>query len=68
MRKGLEQIAGFQCSANNRPDPIIALFALHGDRLHCDEKTIILGHSSRAVAAMRYTGTDQVYALALVSA
>ncbi|XP_072799851.1 serine hydrolase RBBP9 isoform X3 [Vicugna pacos] len=36
--------------------------------LHCDENTIIIGHSSGAVAAMRYAETHQVYAIVLVSA
>uniref|UniRef100_A0A8C8WDP1 RB binding protein 9, serine hydrolase n=1 Tax=Panthera leo TaxID=9689 RepID=A0A8C8WDP1_PANLE len=36
--------------------------------LHCDEKTIIIGHSSGAIAAMRYAETHQVYAIVLVSA
>lgn len=36
--------------------------------LHCDEKTIIIGHRSRALAAMRYAETHQVYALVLMSA
>eukprot|EP00071_Canis_lupus_P031450 XP_022265007.1 putative hydrolase RBBP9 isoform X1 [Canis lupus familiaris] len=36
--------------------------------LHCDEKTVIIGHSSGAIAAMRYAETHRVYAIVLVSA
>ncbi|XP_067563433.1 serine hydrolase RBBP9 isoform X4 [Pseudorca crassidens] len=36
--------------------------------LHCDEETIIIGHSSGAIAAMRYAETHRVCAIVLVSA
>ncbi|XP_036274753.1 serine hydrolase RBBP9 isoform X1 [Pipistrellus kuhlii] len=36
--------------------------------LHCDERTIIIGHSSGAIAAMRYAETHRVFAIVLVSA
>uniref|UniRef100_A0A8D0WUP8 RB binding protein 9, serine hydrolase n=1 Tax=Sus scrofa TaxID=9823 RepID=A0A8D0WUP8_PIG len=36
--------------------------------LRCDEETIIIGHSSGAIAAMRYAETHRVYAIVLVSA
>ncbi|XP_028611338.1 putative hydrolase RBBP9 [Grammomys surdaster] len=72
VRKGLEQIPGFQCLAKNMPDPITARESIWlpfmKTELHCDEKTVIIGHSSGAIAAMRYAETHQVYALVLVSA
>nr|XP_048311461.1 serine hydrolase RBBP9 isoform X2 [Myodes glareolus] len=72
VRKGLEQVPGFQCLARNMPDPITARESIWlpfmETELRCDEKTIIIGHSSGAIAAMRYAETHQVYALILVSA
>ncbi|XP_050015529.1 serine hydrolase RBBP9 isoform X2 [Alexandromys fortis] len=57
VRKGLEQVPGFQCLARNMPDPITARESIWlpfmETELHCDEKTIIIGHSSGAIAAMR---------------
>ncbi|EDL28468.1 retinoblastoma binding protein 9, isoform CRA_c [Mus musculus] len=57
VKKGLEQIPGFQCLAKNMPDPITARESIWlpfmETELHCDEKTIIIGHSSGAIAAMR---------------
>nr|XP_055200814.1 serine hydrolase RBBP9 [Nyctereutes procyonoides] len=72
VKKGLEQIPGFQCLAKNMPDPITARESLWlpfmETELHCDEKTVIIGHSSGAIAAMRYAETHRVYAIVLVSA
>ncbi|TEA31730.1 hypothetical protein DBR06_SOUSAS22610072, partial [Sousa chinensis] len=71
VKRGLEQIPGFQCLAKNMPDPITAResswlpFMQTG--LHCDEETIVIGHSSGATAAMRYTETHWVCAIVLVS-
>uniref|UniRef100_A0A8C7B1Q1 RB binding protein 9, serine hydrolase n=1 Tax=Neovison vison TaxID=452646 RepID=A0A8C7B1Q1_NEOVI len=57
VKKELEQIPGFQCLAKNMPDPITARESIWlpfmEAELHCDEKTIIIGHSSGAIAAMR---------------
>ncbi|XP_031998001.1 serine hydrolase RBBP9 [Hylobates moloch] len=72
VKKELEKIPGFQCLAKNMPDPITARESIWlpfmETELHCDEKTIIIGHSSGAIAAMRYAETHRVYAIVLVSA
>uniref|UniRef100_A0A8C3XNU2 RB binding protein 9, serine hydrolase n=1 Tax=Chelydra serpentina TaxID=8475 RepID=A0A8C3XNU2_CHESE len=68
----LEEIPGFQCILRNMPDPITAReriwLPFMESELHCDEQTIIIGHSSGAAAAMRYAETHKVYAIILVSA
>eukprot|EP01027_Heterolobosea_sp_BB2_P013905 GEZU01020008.1.p1 GENE.GEZU01020008.1~~GEZU01020008.1.p1 ORF type:complete len:144 (-),score=28.87 GEZU01020008.1:80-511(-) len=38
------------------------------EELQCDEDTILIGHSSGAVAAMRYLETHKAHGLVLVSA
>ncbi|XP_057386117.1 serine hydrolase RBBP9 isoform X4 [Balaenoptera acutorostrata] len=72
VKRRLEQIPGFQCLAKNMPDPITARESIWlpfmETELHCDEETIIIGHSSGAIAAMRYAETHRVYAIVLVSA
>lgn len=54
------------------PDPITARESIWLPfmemELHCDEETIIIGHSSGAIAAMRYAETHRVYAIVLVAA
>jgi len=37
------------------------------DSLHCDERTLIIGHSTGAVAAMRYAETHRIAGIVLVS-
>ena len=56
----------------NMPDPYVAresiwLPFMH-DVLLCDEKTIIVGHSSGAAAAMRYSEQYRVAGIVLVAA
>ena len=72
VKRGLEQIPGFQCFAKNMPDPITARESIWlpfmQTELHCDEEIIIIGHSSGATAAMRYAETHRVCAIVLVSA
>lgn len=72
VKMALDQIPGFQCLAKNMPDPITAReiiwLPFMEMELHCDEKTIIIGHSSGAIAAMRYAEKHRVYAIVLVSA
>ena len=72
VKRGLEQIPGFQCLAKNMPDPITARESIWlpfmQTGLHCDEETIVIGHSSGATAAMRYAETHRVCAIVLVSA
>lgn len=72
VKKRLDQIPGFQCLTKNMPDPITARESIWlpfmETELHCDERTIIIGHSSGAIAAMRYAETHRVFAIVLVSA
>uniref|UniRef100_A0A8B9WRP3 RB binding protein 9, serine hydrolase n=1 Tax=Bos mutus grunniens TaxID=30521 RepID=A0A8B9WRP3_BOSMU len=72
VKRELEQIPGFQCLSKNMPDPITARESIWLPfmemELHCDEETIIIGHSSGAIAAMRYAETHRVYAIVLVAA
>ncbi|XP_020842253.1 serine hydrolase RBBP9 [Phascolarctos cinereus] len=72
VKKRLEKIPDFQCLSQNMPDPIVARESIWlpfmESEFQCDEKTIIIGHSSGAIAAMRYAETHRVYAIILVSA
>ena len=59
----------------NMPDPVKAREKIwlpfmwnKDDGLGCDERTIIVGHSSGAVAAMRYAEEHKLLGLVLVSA
>ncbi|XP_030050601.1 serine hydrolase RBBP9 isoform X1 [Microcaecilia unicolor] len=71
-RKRLEKIPNFQCLLRNMPDPVTAResqwLPFMESELQCDERTVIIGHSSGAAAAMRYAETHKVYAIILVSA
>ncbi|XP_078086701.1 serine hydrolase RBBP9 [Mustelus asterias] len=68
----LKQIPDFQCLLQNMPDPLTARKTIWlpfmEKTLQCDEQTVIIGHSSGAVAAMRYAETHRVYGIILVSA
>ncbi|XP_072363854.1 serine hydrolase RBBP9 isoform X2 [Scyliorhinus torazame] len=72
VRDRLKQIPDFQCLLQNMPDPLTARKTIWlpfmEKTLQCDEQTVIIGHSSGAVAAMRYAETHRVYAIILVSA
>lgn len=61
---------GHEVLAPNMPDPIEAKAAVWlpylEEELQADAKTIIIGHSSGAVAAMRYAETHQLYGSVLV--
>ncbi|KAG8444022.1 hypothetical protein GDO86_009277 [Hymenochirus boettgeri] len=54
------------------PDPFTAReeiwLPFMESQLKCDNRTIIIGHSSGAAAAMRFAETHKVYAIILVSA
>ncbi|XP_067900948.1 serine hydrolase RBBP9 isoform X2 [Heterodontus francisci] len=72
VKDKLNQIPDFQCLLQNMPDPITArktIWLPFMDKtLQCDERTVIIGHSSGAAAAMRYAETHKVYGIILVSA
>uniref|UniRef100_A0A8K9Y2U9 RB binding protein 9, serine hydrolase n=1 Tax=Oncorhynchus mykiss TaxID=8022 RepID=A0A8K9Y2U9_ONCMY len=60
------------CLLRNMPDPVTARESIWlpfmQEELECDEETVIIGHSSGAVAAMRYAETHKVFGLILVGA
>jgi predicted alpha/beta hydrolase family esterase len=63
---------GIDCAAKNMPDPhkarrSIWIPFIH-DTLKADEETILVGHSSGAQAALRYTETHKVFGVILVAA
>ena len=72
LRDELQKMDGVkEATLRNMPDPMAArekfwLPFMH-DKLKCDENTIIVGHSSGAVAAMRYAEKHKVKGLVLVS-
>ncbi|KAM4772529.1 serine hydrolase RBBP9 [Rhinophrynus dorsalis] len=68
----LNKLPHFHCLLQNMPDPYTARETIWlpfmESELQCDSKTIIIGHSSGAAAAMRFAETHKVYAIILVSA
>ncbi|XP_078590093.1 serine hydrolase RBBP9-like isoform X3 [Branchiostoma floridae x Branchiostoma japonicum] len=72
VKSNLDDIPNFQCTLKNMPDPVMAReniwIPFMRDELQCDERTIIIGHSSGAEAAMRYAEQYQVFGIVLVSA
>lgn len=70
-RHGLEGV-GLEVVAKNFPDPILARerywIPFLRDELKADEYSILIGHSSGALAAMRYTEQQQVHGSVLVCA
>ncbi|XP_028676577.1 serine hydrolase RBBP9 [Erpetoichthys calabaricus] len=71
-KKKLNKMKGLECLLENMPDPLTARenvwLPFMENNLKCDEKTIIIGHSSGAAAAMRYVESHKVHAIILVSA
>lgn len=70
IKKELEQF-GVKVIAENFPDPILArgeYWLPFIKKLEADEKTILIGHSSGAVAAMRFAENNKILASVLVSA
>jgi len=63
---------GFEVIAQTMPDNIMARshkwLPFMQDVLHADENSIIVGHSSGAVAAMRYSETHRIFGSVLVGA
>ena len=63
---------GVEVCLENMPDPYIARESIWlpfmKDTMKCDEKTVIVGHSSGAEAAMRYAEKFRIAGMILVSA
>ena len=61
---------GVTCETPDMPDPVEAKSNIWlpyiKDALHADEQTILVGHSTGAIAAMRYAETHQLGGSALV--
>ncbi|XP_035689208.1 serine hydrolase RBBP9-like [Branchiostoma floridae] len=72
VKSNLDDIPNFQCTLKNMPDPVMAReniwIPFMREELQCDERTIVIGHSSGAEAAMRYAEQYQVFGIVLVSA
>ena len=72
VQKKLSELENVSCDLRNMPDPLLARESIWipfmRDNLHCNEGTIIIGHSSGAEAAMRFAEKYQVHGLILVSA
>ncbi|PIK58534.1 putative hydrolase RBBP9 [Apostichopus japonicus] len=62
---------GLEVLLENMPDPDVGRESLWipfmKDKLHCDEKTLLIGHSTGAVAAMRYAENNKVFGIVLVA-
>lgn len=70
VKKELEK-HGLQVISQNFPDPVYArkeYWLPFLEKLGVDENTILIGHSSGAVAAMRYAENHQILGSILVSA
>ncbi|XP_069810254.1 serine hydrolase RBBP9 [Dendropsophus ebraccatus] len=71
-KKRLDKIPNFKCLLRNMPDPFTARESVWlpfmESELQCDSRTIIIGHSSGAAAAMRFAETHPVFAIVLVAA
>jgi len=69
LKAELEKL-GITCIAPDMPDPVDAKASVWlpylQDTLHADESTILVGHSSGAVAALRYAETHQIAGSILV--
>ena len=72
LREKISQLNDVKCILRNMPDPIEAKESVWipfmRDEMNCDEKTIIVGHSSGAEAAMRFAEKYRVFGIILVSA
>jgi predicted alpha/beta hydrolase family esterase len=69
LKAELEKL-GIACEAPDMPDPVAAKASIWlpyiQDILHADENTILVGHSSGAIAAMRYAETHKLAGSVLV--
>jgi len=68
----LNELPEFKSTLRNMPDPMTARKSIWlpfmKDELEVDDKTIIIGHSSGACAAIRYAEENQVFGIVLVGA
>ena len=66
------EVEGFTVIAETMPDNVLAResqwLPFLKDKLGADENTIIIGHSSGAVAAMRFAETNKLYGSILIGA
>lgn len=64
--------AGYEALTPDLPDPVLARAAVWlpflERELHVDDSTVLVGHSSGAVAALRYAQTHRIAGAALVGA
>lgn len=71
VKKELEAL-GLTVVAETMPDNVLARenkwLPFLKDKLHADENTVIVGHSSGAVAAMRYAESNKLYGSVLIGA
>ncbi|XP_064643898.1 putative hydrolase RBBP9 [Lineus longissimus] len=71
-KRKLNQLDKVECLLKNMPDPVTARESIWlpfmRNELHCDENTIIIGHSSGAAAAMRLAESQKLFGIILVSA
>lgn len=70
IKKGLEEL-GIEVIAQNFPDPELArekYWLPFIEKLGADESTILIGHSSGAVASMRYAEQHKILGSVLVAA
>lgn len=71
-KKQIDKIPEMSCLLKNMPDPVTARESVWlpfmEDELQCDKETVVIGHSSGAAAAMRYSETHKLYGVILVGA
>lgn len=70
LKRELEKL-GLEVISENFPDPLKAkesIWLPHIKKLGADENTILIGHSSGAVAALRYAEKNQILGSVLISA
>ncbi len=71
FKRALEKV-GLEVIAETMPDNVLARekywLPFLKDELHADENTILVGHSSGAVAAMRHAENNKIYGSVLVGA
>jgi len=70
IKHTMETEEGIPCITDPMPDPVLARASVWlphmEETLHVDASTLLIGHSSGAIAAMRYTETHRVAGLILI--